>query len=98
MENNVYDELVSLLIIFSVGIVVFFGFVQEDEFVQWICLEFLVWVMYVNYGVFIFVIIFIYGFLFFWVIVVNMFMLLLFFIVCFYWMMYCVEKEMNYEE
>lgn len=27
MENNVYDELVSLLIIFSVGIVVFFGFV-----------------------------------------------------------------------
>jgi hypothetical protein len=98
MENNVYDELVSLLIIFSAGIVAFSGSAQEDEFVQRIRLESLVWATYANYSVLIFAIIFIYGFPFFWVIVVNMFTLLLFFIVRFHWMMHRAEKEMNYEE
>lgn len=98
MENNVYDELVSLLLILSAGMVAFSGSEQEDEYVQRIRLESLAWATYANYGVLIFAIIFIYGFPFFWVIVVNMFTLLLFFVVRFHWMMYRAQKQMAHEE
>jgi|UPI000591D193 hypothetical protein len=98
IENNVYDELVSLLLIISAGLVAFSGAAQEDEFVQRIRLESLVWATYANYGVLIFAILFIYGFPFFWVIVINMFTLLLFFIVRFHWMMHRAQKQMAHEE
>ena len=98
VENNVYDELVSLLLIISAGMVAFSGAAQEDEFVQRIRLESLVWATYVNYGILIFAIVLIYGFPFFWVIVVNMFTLLLFFVARFHWMMYRAQKQMAHEE
>lgn len=98
VENNVYDELVSLLLIISAGMVAFSGAAQEDEFVQRIRLESLVWATYVNYGILIFAIVLVYGFPFFWVIVVNMFTLLLFFVVRFHWMMYRAQKQMAHEE
>lgn len=98
VENNVYDELVSLLLIISAGMVAFSVARQEDEFVQRIRLESLVWATYANYGVLLLAIVLVYGFPFFWVIVVNMFTLLLFFVVRFHWIMHRAQKQMAHEE
>ncbi|TXB61797.1 hypothetical protein [Phaeodactylibacter luteus] len=98
VENNVYDELVSLLLIISAGMVAFSVARQEDEFVQRIRLESLVWATYVNYGILLLAIVLVYGFPFFWVIVVNMFTLLLFFVVRFHWIMHRAQKQMAHEE
>ena len=83
-QNNFIDEILMTLFIVSGLIFAFSKEKIEDEMVSKIRLESLVWATYVDYGVFLFCVIFIYGISFLQVMEYNMFTLLLFFIIRFH--------------
>ena len=97
-ENNFIDEILTTLFIVCGLIFAFSKEKIEDEMVSKIRLESLVWATYVNYGVLLFCVIFIYGFSFIKVMQYNMFTLLLFFIIRFHWTLYKNSKLANYDE
>ena len=80
-QNNIFDELLSIGIIFSASLVAFSREKTEDEYISKIRYESLLWATYLNYTVLIFSIIFFYGSSFFWIMTVNLFTILLFFII-----------------
>lgn len=88
VRNNLLDELIGIFCIASALMVAFSKQRNEDEFIAQIRLESLVWATYVNYFILALAILFIYGFAFFWVMVINMFTILLFFIIRFNWRLY----------
>jgi len=97
-ENNFLDEIIGLLIIIGGLFIAFSKEKTEDEFISKIRLESLVWATYVNYAILIISIIFIYDMIFFWVLVFNMFTLLIFFIIRFQWALYKSKNQMRDEE
>lgn len=98
VENNVFDEIVGLLLIVGALFVAFSKEKQEDEFIARTRLESLVWATYVNYAILLLAIIFVYSFPFFWVLVFNMFTILFFFIVRFNWARYRANNLLPNEE
>jgi len=97
-ENNILDEITSILLIIGALLIAFSKEKSEDEFISIIRLKSLVWATYVNYAILIFAIIFIYDMTFFWVLVFNMFTLLVFFLVRFNWALYKSKKQISDEE
>lgn len=92
VKNNVFDEILSSLLIISGLLLAFSKEKIEDEMVQKIRLDSLVWATYLNYIILLLCVLFIYGMPFFSVMIYNMFTLLLFFIVRFHWMIYKTSK------
>ena len=97
-ENNILNEIVGVVLILSFLMVAFSKEKQEDELIAKIRLDSLVWATYENYGVLLLSMIFIYGMSFFWVMIFNMFTILLFFIVRFNWQVKKLNKTMTHEE
>ena len=97
-KNNILDEIAMTLFIVSGLIFAFSKEKIEDEMVAKIRLESLVWATYVNYGVLLCCILFIYGLPFLNVMMYNMFTLLLFFIIRFHWMLYKNNTLSDHEE
>ena len=83
VNNNILNEILGLLMVVSSIFVAFSKEPDEDEFISKIRLESLVWATYVNYAVLILAFVFVYGFSFFWVMIFNMFTILIFFIIRF---------------
>lgn len=98
VENNILNEIFGVLIIISSLLVAFSKEKTEDEYITKIRLESLVWSIYVNYGILLFAFLFIYDFSFLWVMIFNMFTVLLFFILSFNWQLSKLKKTTNYEE
>jgi len=98
IENNIFDELVSICLILGVLFITFSKEKIEDEFISKIRLESLVWAIYINYIILIFLIIFIYDMAFLKVLLYNMFTVLLFFIIRFKWVLYQSKKQINNEK
>lgn len=96
--NDVKDELIGLLLIIGSLLLAFSKEKSEDEFIASIRLESLVWATYVNYIILIFTMLFIYDMTFFWVLVFNMFTILIFFIIRFNWALYASKKQLSDEE
>ncbi len=92
-EDNVLDELSSILLIIGGVFVAFSKQKNEDEYISSIRLESLVWATYVNYFILLLAILFVYGMPFFWVLVFNMFTLLLCFIIRFQIALYQLQKS-----
>jgi hypothetical protein len=84
-QTNAIDELIGILLIVSSFFIAFSKEKQEDEFISKMRLESLLWATYVNYVILIITILLVYGMSFFWVLVFNIFTILLFFIVRFNW-------------
>lgn len=97
-ENNILDEIITLLILMGGIFAAFSRQKTEDEFISKIRLESLVWATYVNYAVLIFTTLFIYDMTFFWVLVFNMFTVLFFFLARFNLAMYLIKKRDSNEE
>ena len=97
-ENNVLDEISSILLIIGALVIAFSKEKTEDEFISKIRLESLVWATYINYAILIFAIIFIYDMTFLWVLVFNMFTLLVFFLIRFNWALYKSKNQISNEE
>lgn len=97
-ENNVLDEISSILLIIGALLIAFSKEKYEDEFISKIRLESLVWATYINYAILILAIIFVYDMTFFWVLVFNMFTLLVFFLIRFHWALYKSKNQISDEE
>lgn len=97
-ENNIVDEIIGVLIIISGIFIAFSKEKEEDEFISKIRLESLVWATYVNYAILILALIFVYNMSFFWVMVFNMFTVLIFFIIRYNWALYKLKKELGDEK
>jgi hypothetical protein len=83
IENNFTNELIAIFSILSLVFIAFSKQKVEDELVAKIRLKSLLGATYINYLVLLFCILFFYDFTFLWVMIFNMFTLLIFFIIHF---------------
>lgn len=83
VANNIFDELILLLLILGGALIAFTREKVEDELIAKIRLDSLVWAVYANYLILILAIIFIYGLPFLWVMVFNIFTTLIIFLLKF---------------
>jgi hypothetical protein len=97
-KTNLLDEIIGLLLIFGSLLIAFSKEKSEDEFISKIRLESLVWATYINYGILLLTIIFVFDWIFFWVLVFNMFTILIFFIIRFNWVLYKSKTQLQNEE
>ena len=97
-ENNILDELIGLLLITGAIFIAFSKERSEDEFISKLRLESLVWATYINYAILILAMVFVYDMAFFWVLVFNMFTLLIFFIIRFNWAVHKSKNQIRDEE
>jgi hypothetical protein len=93
VNNNILNEIIGVLIILSSIFVAFSKEKEEDEYILKIRLESLVWAVYVNYGILLISLLFIYDFSFLYVMIFNMFTVIIFFIIRFYWQLNKLKNE-----
>ncbi len=98
VENNISDEIIGILFIIGALLVAFSKEKEEDEFIAKIRMESLVWATHINYGILIFCMLFFYGTGFYFVMLFNMFTILILFILRYYFQLYQSKKSMRYEE
>ncbi|WBX76035.1 hypothetical protein PG911_15525 [Tenacibaculum ovolyticum] len=98
IKNNILNEILMVLIIMSSLFVAFSKEKIEDEYISKIRLESLVWAVYVNYGVLLLSSLFIFDISFLFIMVFNMFTVLIFFIIRFNLQIYRLKKIANNEE
>ena len=98
VTNNILNDMIGILIIISSLMAAFSKAASEDEYISKISLESLVWAGYVNYGILLVSFLIIYDISFLWVMLFNMFTILIFFIVRFNWEISKLKKSANYEE
>ena len=98
VNNNVLNEILGVLIILSSLLVAFSKEKSEDEYISKIRLESLVWAVYLNYAILLISFLFIFDLSFLWVMIFNMFTILLFFIIRFNWQISKLKKSAHYEE
>lgn len=97
IENNMTEELIGCFIVIGGLIVAFSQEMVEDEFISRMRLESLVWATLVNYGILIIAILFVYETQFYNVMVINMFTILILFIIRFNWMARNSRKALSHE-
>ena len=98
VKNNILNEILGVLIIISSLIVAFSKEKLEDEFISKIRLDSFVCAVYINYGILLISFVFIFDLTFLWVMIFNMFTILLFFIIRFHWQISKLKNSVNYEE
>lgn len=97
-KNNISDEIVSVLIIVGGLLVGFCKTKDEDEFIAKTRMESLIWATYVNYGVLLLAVLFVFDMPFFNVLIYNMFTVLFIFIFRFHFLLLRGKKQLRYEE
>jgi hypothetical protein len=97
-KNNITDEIIAIIFLIGAIFVAFSKEKQEDEFIAKTRLESLVWATYINYAILIFCFIFFYNIGFLLVMIFNMFTILIFFIIRFYYILYRSNKSMSHEK
>ena len=98
VNDNILNEILGTLIVLSSLLVAFSTEVSEDEYISKIRLESLVWAVYFNYAILLISFVFIFDLAFLWVMIFNMFTILLFFIIRFNWQISKLKKIAHYEE
>lgn len=98
IETNVTNELFGILLIVAAVFVAFSREKNEDEYISKIRMESLIWAVYVNYGLLILCFILFYGFSFLNIMLYNLYTILIFFIIRFYFMKYKLRKQAKDEE
>lgn len=92
LRNNLTNELAGVLVLISGFLVAFSKERVEDEWVSRIRLESLQWSVYLNYALLLVALIVIYDEEFFYVMIYNMFTILIFFIVRFNFVLYIKDR------
>jgi len=98
IKANLTGTLVGVLFLIGAIFVAFSKEKSEDEFIAKVRLESLLWATYINYGVLIFCFLFFYEFEFLYVMIFNMFTILIFFIIRFYYILYRAKKSLSHEK
>ncbi|CAN5518298.1 hypothetical protein BH23BAC1_BH23BAC1_15230 [soil metagenome] len=92
IENDTADEIIAIMVIVGGLMAAFSEEKDEDEYISKIRLESLLWATYINYGLLLFSVLFIYGSGFLQIMVFNMFTLLFIFLVRFNYLIYKSER------
>ena len=92
-KNNILDEIAAVGITAGGLIAGFSREKKEDELISKLRLDSLLWAVYINYGVVLFAVLFFYDFTFYYFMNVNMFTVLVFFLIRFEWVKYNMKKE-----
>ena len=98
IENGILDEFILITIIIGGVLIGFSKTKNEDEFISKIRYESLIWATYLNFALLLLACILIYEFPFFYVLLVNVFAMLLFFIIRFHYMIYLLNKTNSDDE
>lgn len=98
INNNLFNEICGVFLLISLIVIAFSKEKEEDELIVKIRLDSLVWATYLNYTILLLAMLFMYGFSFLWVMIFNMFTILLFFIIRFNWQVNKLNKSMTHEE
>ena len=98
VKTNLTLTVTGIIFIISAFFVAFSREKTEDEFIARIRLESLLWATYINYGILLFCFLFFYDFGFFYVMIFNMFTILLIFIIRFQYLLYRAKKSMSHEK
>ncbi len=80
---------------------IFIGFSrnkEDDEFIEQLRYESLILSLYINSGIMLLCLIFVWGLPFLWVMMINIFSILYVFIICFYLRLYLNKHSMRYEK
>lgn len=97
-ENNIYDEILSLMVIIGGILVSFSRERDEDELTSKLRLESLVWAIVINYSVLTLATIFVYEDSFLNVMIYNMFTPLILFVIRFNWLLWKSRRSLAHEE
>ncbi len=97
LSNNILDEILTILAVISGLIWAFSKERIEDEFVSSIRKDALILAVFVNYGLYLLATIFIYGLAFMQVLMLNVFTILIFFLIIFNWKKYQLHKSSDEE-
>ena len=97
-KNNLLNEVIGILLIISLLLVAFSKEKLEDEYIEKIRLESLVWAVYFNSTILFLSLLLVYDLNFYWVMVFNLFTTLIFFIIRFNWKLFTLKKTANNEE
>lgn len=98
ISNNVFDEIITLMIVFGGLLISFSRERDEDELTSKIRSESLVWAILLNYTLLSLSVIFLYSLSFLSIMIYNMFTPLIFFILRFNWLLWRSRKSVKYEE
>jgi hypothetical protein len=95
VENNFTQELAGILFIVSALMVAFSKEKIEDEYIAKIRMESLLWATYTTFAIQIFCLLFFYDFTFLYSMIVNMFTLLIVFIIRYNFIIYRSKSQNN---
>ena len=98
VKTNLTLTVTGIIFIISAFFVAFSREKREDEFIARIRLESLLWATYINYGILLFCFLFFYDFGFFYVMIFNMFTILLIFIIRFQYLLHRAKKSLSHEK
>ena len=98
IKTNLTLTVTGIIFIISAFFVAFSREKREDEFIARIRLESLLWATYINYGILLFCFLFFYDFGFFYVMIFNMFTILVIFIIRFQYLLYRAKKSLSHEK
>lgn len=98
MNGNLTGTITGVLFIIGALLVAFSKEKTEDEFIAKIRLESLLWATYINYGILLFCFLFFYEIEFLYVMIFNMFTILVIFIIRFYYMLHRAKISLSHEK
>jgi amino acid transporter len=98
INTNLTATITGIVFIISAFCVAFSREKTEDEFIARIRLESLLWATYINYGILLFCFLFFYDFGFFYVMIINMFTILVIFIIRFQYLLHRAKKSLSHEK
>jgi len=93
IDENLTNTVVGILFIIGALFVAFSREKTEDEFIAKTRLESLLWATYINYGILLICFVFFYEMEFLYVMIFNMFTILVIFIIRFYYMLHRAKKN-----
>ena len=97
-DGNYVNTIAGILFLIGAILVAFSKEKHEDEFILKTRLESLVWAIYVNYAILAFCTIFFFNLEFLIVMIFNMYTVLIFFIIRFYYILYKTKKSLSHEK
>ncbi|MFZ2288030.1 MAG: hypothetical protein WAV93_13720 [Bacteroidales bacterium] len=98
IRKNLTYTLTGIIFIISAFFVAFSREKTEDEFIARIRLESLLWATYINYCILLLCFLFFYDFGFFYVMIINMFTILVIFIIRFQYLLHRAKKSLSHEK
>ena len=98
VEDNFTNEIVGIVFLIGAIFAAFSKEKQEDEFISNTRMESLLWAIFINYAVLIFCILFFFNLIFLYVLILNLFTTLIFFLIRFNYILYKSKKSLTNEK